>query len=197
MIVVGLTGGIGSGKTTVANFFKELGVPIYIADVEAKKLMNTSKVLQKKIKKLFGEEAYLNNELNRPFIASKIFNKEETLQQMNAVVHPKVGKHFKKWVKKQDAPYVIKETAILFENNSYIQCDFIVTVIVDEEIRIKRVVERDNTTKAKVKAIIQNQWKDEDKVKLSDFVIKNKDINDTKKQVLKTHKKLLKSITKK
>lgn len=197
MIVVGLTGGIGSGKTTVANFFKELGVPIYIADVEAKKLMNASKVLQKKIKKLFGEKAYLNNELNRPFIASKIFNNEELLQQMNAIVHPKVGKHFKKWVKKQDAPYVIKEAAILFENNSYVQCDFIITVIVDEDIRIKRVIERDNTTKAKVRAIIKNQWKDEDKLKLSDFVIKNNDINDTKKQVLKTHKKLLNSIIKK
>lgn len=195
MIVVGLTGGIGSGKTTVANFFKELGIPIYIADVEAKKLMNKSKVLQRKIKKLFGEEAYINNELNRPFIAGKIFKNEALLQEMNAIVHPKVGKHFKKWVEKQqNVPYVIKEAAILFENNSYIHCDYIITVVVDEEIRIQRILKRDNTTKAKIKAIIDNQWNDEDKVKLSDFVIKNHTLKDTENQVLAIHKKLLKKI---
>ncbi|MCP4969642.1 MAG: dephospho-CoA kinase [Arcobacter sp.] len=194
MIIVGLTGGIGSGKTTVANFFKELGIPVYIADVEAKKLMNKSKVLQRKIKKLFGEEAYKNNELNRPFIASKIFNNEILLQEMNAIVHPKVGKHFKKWAEKQSAPYVIKEAAILFENNSYIQCDFVVTVIVDEEVRMQRILERDNTTKAKVRAIIDNQWNDEDKVKLSDFIIKNNMLKDTENQVLEIHRKLLKKI---
>lgn len=194
MIIVGLTGGIGSGKTTVANFFKELGVPVYIADVEAKKLMNKSKVLQRKIKKLFGEDSYLNNELNRPFIASKIFNNEALLQEMNAIVHPKVGKHFKKWAEKQSAPYVIKEAAILFENNSYVHCDFVVTVIIDEEVRIQRILERDNTTKAKVRAIMDNQWNDEDKVKLSDFVIKNYMLKDTENQVLAIHKKLLKKI---
>ena len=194
MIIVGLTGGIGSGKTTVANFFKELGIPVYIADVEAKKLMNKSKVLKRKIKKLFTEEAYINNELNRPFIASKIFNNEALLQEMNAIVHPKVGKHFKKWAEKQSAPYVIKEAAILFENNSYNQCDYVITVIVDEEIRMQRILERDNTTEAKVRAIMDNQWNDEDKVKLSDFVIKNNSLKDTEKQVLTIHKKLLKTI---
>ena len=194
MIIVCLTGGIGSGKTTVANFFKELGIPVYIADVEAKKLMNKSKVLKRKIKKLFTEEAYINNELNRPFIASKIFNNEALLQEMNAIVHPKVGKHFKKWAEKQSAPYVIKEAAILFENNSYNQCDYVITVIVDEEIRMQRILERDNTTEAKVRAIMDNQWNDEDKVKLSDFVIKNNSLKDTEKQVLTIHKKLLKTI---
>lgn len=194
MIIVGLTGGIGSGKTTVAIFFKELGIPIYIADIEAKKLMNSSKVLKKKIKKLFGEQAYINNKLNRPFIAGKIFNNEELLQQMNEVVHPKVGKHFKKWAEKQESPYVIKEAAILFENNSYIHCDCIITVIVDEDIRVQRVLKRDNTTKAKVKAIIDNQWNDAKKVKLSDYVIYNNKLEDTRKQVLEIHQKILKNI---
>lgn len=196
MIVVGLTGGIGSGKTTVANFFKKLGIPIYIADVEAKKLMNKSKVLQRKIKKLFGEEAYINGELNRPFVAGKIFNNEDLLSQMNAIVHPKVGKHFKKWAEKQNAPYVIKEAAILFENSSYKHCDYIITVIIDEEIRMQRILDRDNTSKAKVRAIMNNQWKDDDKVKLSDFVIKNNKLKETENQVLTIHKELLKQINK-
>lgn len=196
MIIVGLTGGIGSGKTTVANFFKKLGIPIYIADVEAKKLMNKSKVLQRKIKKLFGDEAYKDGKLNRPFVASKIFNNEALLQQMNAIVHPKVGKHFKKWAEKQNSPYVIKEAAILFENNSYIHCDFIITVIVDKKIRMQRILERDNTTKAKVKAIMDNQWKDEEKVKLSNFVITNNKLKDTENQVLEVHNELLKRIEK-
>ena len=196
MIIVGLTGGIGSGKTTVANFFKKLGVPVYIADVEAKKLMNKSKVLQRKIKRLFGDEAYDDGKLNRPFVASKIFNNEALLQQMNAIVHPKVGKHFKKWAEKQNSPYVIKEAAILFENNSYIHCDFIITVIVDKKIRMQRILERDNTTKAKVKAIMDNQWKDEEKVKLSNFVITNNKLKDTENQVLEVHNELLKRIEK-
>ena len=196
MIIVGLTGGIGSGKTTVANFFKKLEIPVYIADVEAKKLMNKSKVLQRKIKKLFGDNAYVDNELNRPFIAGKIFKDQNLLQQMNSIVHPKVGKHFKKWVEKQNSPYVIKEVAILFENKSYIQCDFIITVIVDEKIRMQRILKRDNTTKAKVKAIMNNQWNDEDKIKLSNFVITNNTLEDTEKQVLTIHSEILKYIRK-
>lgn len=196
MIIVGLTGGIGSGKTTVAGFFKELGVPVYIADVEAKKLMNKSKVLKRKIKKLFGDEAYINNELNRPFLANQIFINETLLQQLNAIVHPKVAKHFKKWTEKQNSPYVIKEAAILFENKSYLKCDFVITVIADQEIRMKRILERDNTTKAKVRAIMGNQWNDDDKIELSDFIIKNETLKDAENQVITIHNQLLKTIIK-
>lgn len=194
MTIVGLTGGIGSGKTTVAGFFKELGVPVYIADVEAKKLMNTSKVLIKKIKKLFGDGAYVDNQLNKPFIAKKIFNNKDLLKQMNAIVHPKVAKHFKKWVEKQDAPYVIKEAAILFENDGYKQCNLVITVTADEVTRIERVLKRDNTTKEKIKAIMQNQWPEEKKIALSDFVITNNILEDTKTQVVKIHHQILKII---
>ncbi len=192
MTIVGLTGGIGSGKTTVANFFKELNVPVYIADNEAKKLMNVSKILKRKIKKVFGDEAYINDELNRPFIASKIFKDKSLLNKMNAIVHPKVGKHFLKWLEKQKHPYVIKEAAILFENDGYKDCDYIITVIADKHVRINRILERDNTTIQKINAIMQNQWKDEDRITLSDFVIVNNTLKNTKEQVFETHKKLLK-----
>lgn len=191
MITVGLTGGIGSGKTTVAKAFQALGIPIYIADDEAKLLMNTSKVIKRKLIALFGESAYKNNKLNRPYLAKIIFNDKSLLEQMNAIVHPKVGKHFEKWKKKQSAPYVIKEAAILFENGSYKNYDYIVTVTAPEKVRIERVIKRDNSNVEKIKAIIDNQWKDELKIRLSDFVIENTNIENTKLEVLKTHKKLL------
>lgn len=192
MKIVGLTGGIGSGKTTVAYLFKELNVPVYIADEEAKKLMNTSKILIRKITKLFGKNAYKNDVLNRPFIASKIFNDKSLLQEMNSIVHPKVGKHFKKWLSKQVHSYVIKEAAILFENGSYKEYDFIISVIADTETRMERLLNRDDTTKDKIKAIMKNQWNDEDRIKLSDFVIHNNKSINTKKQVLSIHHKILK-----
>lgn len=194
MTIVGLTGGIGSGKTTVAGFFKALGIPVYIADDEAKKLMTTSVALKHDIKNLFGNEAYVDNKLNRPFIANKIFNNKELLQKMNALVHPKVTEHFNNWVDQQQAPYVIKEAAILFENEGYKQCDLMITVVVDKTNRIERVLKRDDTTKEKVEAIIKNQWTDKQKIALSDYVITNNVIDETKKQVESIHQKILKEI---
>jgi len=191
-IIVGLTGGIGSGKTTVANFFKEMGVPVYIADDEAKALMSRSKIIKRKLIKLFGSEAYQNGELNKPFIASKIFNNTKLLEEMNSIVHPKVASHFKRWLKKQDAIYVINEAAIFFENGSYKSLDFIITVVAPEEIRISRVINRDQSSQKKVKAIISSQWNDDRKVKLSDFVIENINLESTKSQVKKIHQKILK-----
>ncbi len=194
MIIVGLTGGIGSGKTTVAKQFAKLGVPIYIADDEAKSLMNRSKVIKRKLIKLFGDKAYLNGELNRPFIANIIFNNKIYLEKMNAIVHPKVARHFEKWVLKQDATYVIKEVAILFENNGYKSCDYVITVVAPIKTRIKRLLKRDNTSKEKIEAIMNNQWTDEEKIKLSHFAIENIELNNTKKQVGKIHKELLAKI---
>lgn len=194
MKIVGLTGGIGSGKTSVAKMFAELGVPVYIADVEAKLLMNRSKVIKRKLIALFGEEAYVGKELNRPYLASQIFNNKDLLLKMNAIVHPKVASHFNRWVKKQDSLYCIKESAILFENGNNKHCDFVITVIAPENVRIERVVKRDNSNPKKIKAIIKNQWKDEDKVKLSHFVIDNINLNDTLAQVSEIHKNILKAI---
>ncbi|PTM07029.1 MAG: dephospho-CoA kinase [Bacteroidetes bacterium] len=190
--IVGLTGGIGSGKTTVTNFFSEIGIPVYIADLEAKALMTRSKVIRRKLLQLFGHEAYIEEDLNKAFIANKIFNDVSLLEKMNNIVHPKVTSHFKKWVKKQNSPYVIKEAAIFFENGTYKALDFIITVVAPETTRIKRVIARDQSSEEKVKAIIKNQWSDEEKVKLSDFVIENLDINDTKNQVKRIHEKILK-----
>lgn len=192
--IIGLTGGIGSGKTTVANMFMELGVPIYIADVEAKTLMNRSKIIKRKLIKLFGDNAYLDYKLNKPFIAQKIFNNKDLLEKMNAIVHPKVASHFKRWLTKQTTPYIIKEAAILFENNNYLHCDAIILVVADEATRIQRVIKRDNTSIKQVKAIMGNQWSDEKKVALSQFVIDNNALSDTKKQVKKIHNKILATI---
>lgn len=191
MKIVGLTGGIGSGKTTVAKQFQALGIPVYIADEEAKKLMNRSKIIKRKLIALFGDEAYKDNTLNRPFLADKIFNNAENLEKMNAVVHPKVASHFKNWVKKQIAPYVLKESAILFENGAYKDCDLIITVTAPLELRKKRLLKRDNTTLEKIQAIINNQWSDESKISKSHFVITNKDLEETKQQVQLTHNKIV------
>ncbi|GAA4885541.1 dephospho-CoA kinase [Flaviramulus aquimarinus] len=190
MIIVGLTGGIGSGKTTVAKAFKALGVPVYIADEEAKKLMNKSKIIKRKLNQLFGEKAYVDGKLNKPFIANIIFNDKTFLQKMNAIIHPRVAKHFKKWVLKQEAPYVIKEVAILFENNGHHACDYVITVTAPKALKIERLLERDDTSKEKIEAIMKNQWTDAEKVKLSDFVIDNTSLHETKSQVLEIHQEI-------
>jgi len=194
MKVVGLTGGIGSGKTTVSNMFKDLGVPVYIADVEAKALMNTSAVIKRKLTDLFGPMAYQNNELNRAYISSKIFNDKVYLEKMNAIIHPKVAEHFKQWLQKQTSLYVIKEAAIIFEHNTQSQYDAIITVIADKEARINRILKRDTTTKDKILSIMKHQLSDEEKVKMSDFVILNDNLEHTKEQVLKTHNSILETL---
>lgn len=196
MTVVGLTGGIGSGKTTVARMFEQLGVPIYLADDEAKRLMKSSKVIRRKLINLFGEEAYHNNELNRPWIASKIFKETALLDRMNAIVHPKVGLDFKRWLKKQNSDYVIKEAAIIFEQNMQSQYDFIITVTAGIDQRMDRVLKRDKASENKIKNIINNQMPDDEKIKKSDFVILNNQLIDTQEQVLKIHHQILKILVK-
>ena len=187
MKIIGLTGGIGSGKTTIANYFEAWGIPFYKADAEAKKLMNASAYIKRELINLFGEKAYVDGELNKTYLSHKIFSNQELLKKMNAVVHPKVAEHFKKWVKQQKAPYVIKEAAVIFENNLQDQYDYIITVVADENERIKRVTARDNSSQDKVKAIINNQWSDQEKIKHSDFVIYNNDREEAKAQAKKIH----------
>ena len=196
-VIVGITGGIGSGKTTVSKYFKAFDIPIYHADNEAKALMNRSKVIKRKITHLFGNNAYKNDVLNRDYLRKQIFNDNNLLKQMNAIVHPKVGAHFKRWVKKQNAPYILKEAAIIFENNLEHQYDYIILVIADEKERIKRVMLRDNKTEAEVKVIIDNQLSDRDKLSKSDFVITNNGIKDLETQVKTVHKELLSNISSK
>ena len=192
MMIIGLTGGIGSGKTTIGKWFESKGIPVYIADKEAKALMNRSKVIKRKLIALFGESAYINGKLNRDYIASKIFNDKSLLTKMNAIVHPKVASHFKHWLKKQDAPYVVKEAAIIFENNLEHQYDYIITVVADKELRIKRVINRDKVTKSKVESIMDNQLSDKEKIEKSNFVIENNNLEDAKKQAQEIHEFLVK-----
>jgi dephospho-CoA kinase len=193
-IIVGITGGIGSGKTTISKHFKALGIPVYHADFEAKALMNRSKVIRRKLIALFGDNAYKNGALNRDYLRSKIFNNKDLLTEMNAIVHPKVGAHFKRWIKKQDAPYVLKEVAIIFENNLQSQYDYVITVVADKEERIKRVMQSDNTSRDSVESIIMNQLPDQEKINKSDFIIENDDLEIAKRQVQKTHKSLINKI---
>ncbi len=196
MIVIGLTGGIGSGKTTVAKLFEKLGIPIYIADVEAKLLMNSSKVIKRKLIDLLGVGAYKNNQLDRTFIASKIFNDDRILAKINAIVHPKVGIHFKRWVKKQTSEYVIKEAAIIFEQQKQSDYDYIITVTASMQTRISRLLKRDDTTKDKIMAIVKNQMSDDEKIEKSDFVINNESLELTKLKVIEIHQNILQIIQK-
>lgn len=191
MKIVGLTGGIGSGKTTIANFFKELGVPVYIADVKAKRLMTANTKLRQKITALFGKETYRDGELNREYLAGLVFNNPEKLEALNNLVHPAVAEDFRRWVSTQQAPYVIKESALLFETGDYKNCDVTILVKAPLEERIKRVMQRDDVSKESVMGRISHQWPDEKKQLLSDYTIENTDISLTKKTVVNINVNLL------
>jgi len=191
MKIIGLTGGIGSGKTTVAQMFKDLGVPVYIADIEARKLTNSSKVIKRKLIQLFGSSCYKDGELDRKFVADKVFNDPELLEKLNSIIHPKVAAHFKRWQCKQKGAFCIKETAILFENDGYKQCDLTILVVSPEQERIRRVMARDRISEKEVLVRIKNQWSDEKKRKLANIIIENIDLNSTKNQVLDIHSSLI------
>ena len=193
MKVLGLTGGIGSGKTTVANIFRELGVPVYIADDEAKKLMNSDAKLKKEIIVLFGDEAYQNGILNRKYIANRVFGNKELLERLNAIVHPAVGKDFDQWKEDQASVYVVYEAAILFEKGGYRKCDKNLLITAPREVRIRRIISRDLATPAEIEARMNNQWADEKKAKLADFIINNKDLEQTREEVRKIHQIMLES----
>ncbi|NPA44081.1 MAG: dephospho-CoA kinase [Chlorobi bacterium] len=192
MKIIGLTGGIGSGKSIVSKVFATFNIPVYNSDIEAKKLMNSSSEIKEKLISEFGSEVYLNNTLNRKFLANIIFNDKQKLEFVNSVVHPVVINHFKKWVSQQKTTYVIKENAILFESGMHKNVDFIITVTAPEDIRIERVIKRDGSTYKEVKARILNQISDKEKVKRSDFVIYNDDKKLILPQIIKIHKKMIK-----
>lgn len=190
MKVIGLTGGIGSGKSTVARMFSDLGVPVYIADDEAKRLANNSKVIKRKLTELLGDTAYQNGKLNRKFVAKRIFNDPVLLKKVNEIIHPKVASHFKRWVKKQSGSYCIKEAAILFENGGYKECFLTILITAPKEERIKRIMNRDKATSMEIEKRMQNQWTDDEKRKLADIIIENTNIERTRDMVKKIHAKL-------
>ncbi|TDP00400.1 dephospho-CoA kinase [Flavobacterium sp. 245] len=183
--VIGLTGGIGSGKTTIANYFKEMGVPVYIADDAARAVMQTGPVILK-IKETFGESLFENNILNRAKLAEIVFNNADELAKLNAIVHPAVKEDFESWIlQHKNKEYVIYEAAILFESGRYKDCDYIILVTAPEEVRIERVLKRDNTTRAQVLSRMQMQWKDEDRILKSNFIINNVNLKIAKEEVVK------------
>ncbi len=190
-MVVGLTGGIGSGKTTVLNLFKELGVPVFIADVEAKKLMNGSTEIKKRIVALLGQEAYVDGILNRPYIASKVFKDRLLLSKLNAIVHPQVHKALNSFAETHTHHnYVLYESAILFENKNEHLCDKVIVVTAPLEVRIQRVVKRDQVKESEVLLRMEHQWSQEKKVEKADFIIENDDDAGLQKKVIAIHKKI-------
>lgn len=181
--IIGLTGGIGSGKTTIANHFKAAGVPVYIADDEARKIMDSTKIIEA-VKSAFGSEIFDDAFLNRQKLAQIVFSDPEKLSQLNAIIHPAVKKHFDNWVlDHKEAPFIIYEAAILFESGSYKNCNKVITVIAPIESRIERVIQRDKTTRENVLNRINAQWSDKQRISKSDFVIENIDPEITKSEV--------------
>ncbi|MCV6628764.1 MAG: dephospho-CoA kinase [Flavobacteriaceae bacterium] len=193
MLKIGLTGGIGSGKSTVVKMFEGLGVPVFVSDIEAKRLMVSSKKIRKGLLSLFGEEVYIDKKLNNVFLAKKIFNDRHLLEEVNALVHPSVRHSFKIWAAKQYHPYVMQESAILFENDLHHFFDKTILVTAPKHLRIQRVIARDACTEEQVLARMSNQWEDERKETMSDFVIRNMKLEDTKQQVIKLHHILMKN----
>jgi len=187
MLKIGLTGGIGSGKSTVAKIFETLGIPVYYADAEAKRLMNSSETLKKVIRQNFGEATYENDQLNRKYLAGIVFNNPEKLELLNALIHPVTINDAEQWMQQQSAPYSIKEAALLFESGAAENLDFIIGVYAPQALRIKRVMKRDGLTADEIMKRINRQVNEEMKMKLCDFVITNNEQELLIPQVLKLH----------
>lgn len=194
MISVGLTGGIGTGKTTVARIFKVLGIPVFDADVEAKKIMNENKVVQEKIAAIFGKESYENGKLNRNHIAAIVFNDTQKLKLLNDIIHPETIALSKKWINNQTTSYCIKEAALLFESGSAEGLDYVIGVFAPTALRIKRVVQRDNLTPEQFKNRMNKQMDEEIVKKLCDFIIVNDEQQLLIPQVIKIHDQILSKI---
>ena len=194
MILVGLTGGIGSGKSTVINYFKELGITCYQADDEAKKLMNSDKGLIKKIKNSFGDSIYINSKLDRKKLSAIVFTDKQKLELLNSIVHPYVNRHFENYCKGLEDIYIIKEVAIIFETGTQNKFDKIILVRAPKEDRVKRIIKRDKCNRQDAVNRINNQIADDDKIDQCDFIIDNINLEEISNKVLKIHNSILNSI---
>lgn len=188
---IGLTGGIGSGKTTVAKIFETMGIPVYYADDAAKQLMNEDVALKATIRKAFGEEVYINGKLNRSYLASVVFADKNKLSLLNQLVHPVTIAAAEKWMSEQKAPYAIKEAALLFESDAWKGLDKIIGVDAPEALRIQRTMQRDSVTKEEVLARLQKQMNQQEKMERCDEVIINDEHTMLIPQVLAIHEKLI------
>lgn len=191
MLKVGLTGGIGSGKTTVAKIFQMLGIPVFDADSNAKQLMNTNALIKKELIAAFDKSIFNDDELDRKKLAAIVFNDEQKLKLLNSIVHPATIKASEEWVKQQQSKYVIKEAALLFESGSNKELDLVIGVIAPKEIRIERVIARDSTSKKEVELRISKQQEEEITKSLCDYLIINDDEHLVIPQVLALHEILL------
>ena len=192
MIKIGITGGIGSGKSTVCKLFESLEIPIYDSDSRAKYVTDNNVELRKKIIKLFGEDSYIDNKLNRKFISSQIFNGNGNISELNSLIHPLVKVDFDEWINNHNSHYIIKESAILFETDIYKTLDKIITVSSKESIRVERILKRDpQRSLEEIHNIIKSQISDEDKIIKSDFIIYNNG-DELFPQILKIHEDILK-----
>ena len=188
---VAVTGGIGAGKTTVSNLFEKIGIPVFNSDEIAKELMHNDKQLKSDIIKAFGDESYINNELNRAYLSDIVFNDETLLNKINSIVHPQVTKEFNQWLLNQKSKYIIYESAIIFENNSEDVFDKIICVIAPEEDVISRVMKRNSFSRDKVISIISNQLPDQVKINKADYIIENINKSDLTDRVLEIHNKII------
>lgn len=173
MIRVGLTGGIGSGKSIIGEILMVMGFPVYNSDIEAKSLMVNNQELVSQVKQIFGEQAYIKGSLNRKYLADQIFSNPDLKEKLNSIVHPAVRQAFEAWCSNQASEIIFNEAAILFETGGYKDFDYNILVTAPEEVRIARVVSRDNTSIEEVKNRINSQWKDSEKKDLASFVITN------------------------
>jgi len=188
---VGLTGGIGSGKTTVCMIFKTLGIAVYDADTQAKQLMNTDPELKSSLQVYFGNDIYRNETLDRHRLADIIFKDRTSLEKVNSLVHPAVARDFEQWCIRQTSPYVIEEAAIIFESNIAHRFEKIILVTAPDSVRIERVCARDHVSPEMVRERMKNQWTEEKKIELADYVIYNDDMQLLTSQTMKIHRQLL------
>ncbi len=192
MVQVGLTGGIGSGKTLVCSIFEKLGVPVYYADSEAKRLMDLNIDLKRGIVELFGEEAYKGGSLNRKLVAERVFGNFDLISKLNLLVHPAVRKDYLQWVEEQSGHiYVMEEAAILFESGAHKKMDLTVLVSAPEALRIQRVMQRDQTDKEQVIRRIEHQMSEEERIKYADFIICNDEKQMLLPQIISLQEKML------
>ncbi len=191
MLKIGLTGGIGSGKSTVARIFGLLGIPVYYADTAAREIMNTDRELKEQITRHFGAEAYEGDMLNRQYIASMVFRDKNKLELLNSLVHPATIRDAGNWMQRQTTPYVLKEAALFFEAGSAGGLDYIIGVYTPRALRIQRTMQRDNITRDDVEKRMKSQLNEEIKMRLCDFVIYNDEQQLLIPQVLKLHESFL------
>jgi dephospho-CoA kinase len=194
MIRIGLTGGIGSGKSTIAKIFEVLGIPVYYADAASRRLMNEDPAIIKDIIQHFGEKSYTDGKLNRAYIASIVFNDPEKLTLLNSLSHPATIEDANKWIRQQSSPYVIKEAALIFESGSAENLDLVIGVFAPAPLRIRRTMDRDKITQEEVKKRMERQINEELKMKLCDYVIINDEQQLVIPQVMALHQKFITSV---